>query len=99
MCGVTGYLGTLMEPEALLLQRVGHMSNAIAHRGPNSAGAWCSAQHGVALGHRRLAIVDLSSAGHQPMFSASGRYVIAFNGEIYNHIRLREDLQKINGGA
>jgi asparagine synthase (glutamine-hydrolysing) len=69
------------------------MAAAIAHRGPDDSGVWCDPEAGLALAHRRLAILDLSSAGHQPMASASGRYVIAFNGEIYNHLALRRDLE------
>jgi asparagine synthase (glutamine-hydrolysing) len=68
------------------------MMGAIAHRGPDSDGHWTDAAEGIAIGHRRLAILDLSPQGHQPMVSESGRYVIAFNGEIYNHIDLREQL-------
>ena len=68
------------------------MAQAIVHRGPDDAGAWADAQAGVALGFRRLSIVELSAAGHQPMHSASGRYVITFNGEIYNHMDLRLEL-------
>jgi asparagine synthase (glutamine-hydrolysing) len=68
------------------------MSDALGHKGPNYAGVWVSLQAHVALAHRRLAIVDLSAAGHQPMASASGRCVIAFNGEIYNHLELRSAL-------
>ena len=66
------------------------MATALALRGPDDAGAWC--EQGVGLGHARLSIVDLSAAGHQPMHSASGRFVIAFNGEIYNHEDLRAEL-------
>ena len=69
------------------------MSDTLAHRGPDDAGAWVDAAAGLALGHRRLAVLDLSPAGHQPMHSASGRFVIAFNGEIYNHADLRGELQ------
>jgi asparagine synthase (glutamine-hydrolysing) len=68
------------------------MADAIAHRGPDDAGVWCDPAAGLALAHRRLAILDLSPAGHQPMASATGRYVIAFNGEIYNHQALRREL-------
>lgn len=69
------------------------MAAAIAHRGPDDAGLWCDPVAGLALAHRRLSILDLSPAGHQPMASASGRYVIAFNGEIYNHQALRRELE------
>lgn len=70
----------------------------MVHRGPDDAGVWQDADAGIALGHRRLAIVDLSVHGHQPMVSACGRYVIAYNGEIYNFPNLRQELET-NGGA
>jgi len=69
------------------------MTDAIAQRGPDDSGAWVDAETGVALGHRRLSILDLSPQGHQPMTSPGGRYVIAFNGEIYNHRALRKELE------
>jgi asparagine synthase (glutamine-hydrolysing) len=71
------------------------MADAITHRGPDDAGTWADADAGIAFGHRRLSIVDLSPAGHQPMVSGGGRYVIAFNGEIYNHLSLRDELQSV----
>lgn len=91
MCGFAGFLSPQVaqwgEP---VLQR---MASSIARRGPDDSGYWLDGNEGVALGHRRLAIVDLSPAGHQPMPSGSGRYVIAFNGEIYNHLDLRSELE------
>lgn len=69
------------------------MAAAIAHRGPDDSGVWCEPEAGLALAHQRLAILDLSPAGHQPMASATGRFVIAFNGEIYNHLELRQELE------
>ncbi len=94
MCGMTGFVLVRAGMDgAGLRARAGVMAAAVRHRGPDDAGAWGSAQAGVALGHVRLAIQDLSPAGHQPMVSGSGRYVIAFNGEIYNHHELRATLQ------
>lgn len=69
------------------------MADTLIHRGPDDAGVWVDDAAGLALGHRRLAILDLSPAGHQPMVSVSGRWVIAFNGEIYNHLELRRSLE------
>ena len=94
MCGVVGFLtrgrGT-EEPMALVARK---MADALIHRGPDDAGVWVDEAAGIALGHRRLSILDLSAAGHQPMRSVSGRYVIALNGEIYNHLEIREDLNR-----
>ena len=73
------------------------MTDSIKHRGPNDSGCWNNPSEGIALGHRRLSILDLSDAGHQPMESSNGRYVIAFNGEIYNHLQIRSDIEKNNG--
>ncbi len=72
------------------------MTAPIAHRGPDDEGYWTDDEVGVAFGHRRLSIVDLSPSGHQPMHSACGRYVIGFNGEIYNHAEIRKDLDAAN---
>lgn len=93
MCGLTGFLkADSLQPRDELMRRVARMSLTLAHRGPNDAGHWCDPAHGIALGHRRLAIIDVSAAGHQPMGSPSGRYVLVFNGEIYNHLLLRQEL-------
>ncbi len=70
------------------------MTRAIMHRGPDDEGHWCESDIGLALGHRRLSILDLSAAGHQPMHSASGRYVVVFNGEIYNYLHIHSELEK-----
>ena len=69
------------------------MAGTLDHRGPDDAGRWVDAAAGVALGHRRLSIIDLSAAGHQPMTSACGRFVITYNGEIYNYRELRQILE------
>ncbi len=89
MCGIAGFLKYQGGASAEVAAR---MRDTLYHRGPNDGGSWVDETVGVALVHRRLSIVDLSSAGHQPMLSASGHYVIAFNGEIYNHLDLREAL-------
>jgi asparagine synthase (glutamine-hydrolysing) len=93
MCGVAGVFASGgRSPEEL--ERIAlRMSGAIAHRGPDDDGVWVDPTAGVALGFRRLAIVDLSAQGHQPMRSASGRYIIIFNGEVYNHRILRRELE------
>ena len=88
MCGLTGFLSGQW-PGDVARSWIKRMTDAISHRGPDSEGNWLDADAGFALGHRRLSILDLSPAGHQPMVSASGRFVIAFNGEIYNHLELR----------
>ena len=90
MCGLAGFveLGP-PRPRDEAAAIVGAMGAAIAHRGPDGAGLWVSPDGAVALAHRRLAIVDLSPTGAQPMTSPSGRYVVTFNGEIYNHAELR----------
>ena len=92
MCGITGYLTTQAPRHESMLDTVRAMSDALQHRGPDDDGQWADAEHGVAFGHRRLAIVDLSPLGHQPMTSACGRYVMVYNGEIYNHLALRKAL-------
>jgi asparagine synthase (glutamine-hydrolysing) len=89
MCGIAGELRShpLAQQEHLHA-----MGRAIAHRGPDAADVWTDTAAGIGLVHRRLAIVDLTPAGQQPMTSASGRFVMVFNGEIYNHVALREQL-------
>ncbi|MET0180940.1 MAG: asparagine synthase (glutamine-hydrolyzing) [Novosphingobium sp.] len=89
MCGIAGLLGANF---AEADRHVGRMIDALRHRGPDAAGQWDDAGAGIALGHRRLAIIDLSAAGRQPMVSADGRWVLAYNGEIYNHRDLRAAL-------
>jgi asparagine synthase (glutamine-hydrolysing) len=92
MCGLVGFFGGVAgdDGDEVLLRR---MVDTLFHRGPDDGGYWCNSEQRVGLGHRRLAIVDLSPAGHQPMLSATGRYVVAFNGEIYNHLEIRRELE------
>jgi asparagine synthase (glutamine-hydrolysing) len=94
MCGLVGFLGnkflTDHESTKLIVRR---MADRIATRGPDGEGYWVNREDRIALGHRRLAVVDLSPAGHQPMASPSGRYITVFNGEIYNHSDLRSRLE------
>jgi len=92
MCGIAGFLSDRAAEwgESVLVR----MTTVLAHRGPDASGFWISEKDGVCLGHRRLSIVELSSAGHQPMVSESGRFSIVFNGEIYNHLDLRQRLEQ-----
>lgn len=93
MCGITGFIDTSKSTSSnRLFDTITRMSDQIRHRGPDDFGTWIDDEEGIALGFRRLAILDLSPSGHQPMVSANGRYVIVFNGEIYNFASLREDL-------
>jgi asparagine synthase (glutamine-hydrolysing) len=88
MCGIAGYINLNESPaDPSVIQR---MIDAIRHRGPDGEGQWV--EENVAIGHRRLSIIDLSQAGHQPMVSTDGRYVMSYNGEIYNFRELRSDL-------
>lgn len=92
MCGFVGFFKPLGFDRSLGEVIVKSMGDRLWHRGPDSVGSWLDAEAGIALGHRRLSVVDLSPAGHQPMVSASGRYILVFNGEIYNHLELRSQL-------
>lgn len=94
MCGLTGFLKgksfSTKECSPIILKR---MTDAITYRGPDSEGHWIDEDNKIAVGHRRLSILDLSDAGHQPMLSDDNRYVIAFNGEIYNHLEIRSEIE------
>jgi asparagine synthase (glutamine-hydrolysing) len=95
MCGISGFLNISHESSTNELRGIAiRMSHALHHRGPNDAGVWADADAGIALSMRRLAILDLSAAGHQPMTSSSGRYILVFNGEIYNYQDLRNELSQ-----
>lgn len=87
MCGLTGFI----EPGRADSERIAAgMASALRHRGPDDSGTWVDGEQGIAFAHRRLSVLDVSAAGHQPMASPGGRYVVAFNGEIYNHLELRD---------
>ncbi len=96
MCGIVGFWNISRQVTSdELCYMVQQMSDTLLHRGPDNGGSWVDAEIGMALGHRRLAIVDLSPEGHQPMISANGRYVIVFNGEIYNFLELKRQLESL----
>lgn len=94
MCGIAGYWqkGDLFDKSVIT-----RMTERMMHRGPDDAGFWLDEKTGLALGHRRLSILDLSPAGHQPMLTPCGRYTMVYNGEIYNHLELRELLEAEGG--
>lgn len=91
MCGISGYWDQRRRVSDNIIRL---MSDRLVHRGPDGDGVWVDHTAGIALAHRRLAILDLSPAGRQPMQSSSARYVITFNGEIYNYLTIRRDLEK-----
>jgi asparagine synthase (glutamine-hydrolysing) len=94
MCGVAGFFQFGGGNEAAMIANARAMTDAVAYRGPDDFGIWVDAASGIALGHRRLSIVDLSPAGHQPMTSSDGRFVISYNGEIYNWAAIRRELEE-----
>ncbi len=93
MCGITGYLTERTDSRDAQRATLDRMTTAIGHRGPDAQGLWHSADGCCHLGHRRLSIIDLSPTGAQPMQTPSGRFVIVFNGEIYNYLELRQELE------
>ena len=93
MCGFAGFVDSTRTTDRDELRHTAtRMADTLHHRGPDDGGVWVDEAAGVGLGFRRLSIVDLSPEGHQPMRSATGRYVVLFNGEIYNHVALRHEL-------
>ncbi len=95
MCGITGFWDASGKQQDDLRSIVLDMADAIRHRGPDDSGIWVDQKTGLALGHRRLSVIDISSCGHQPMFSACDRYVIVFNGEIYNFLSIKKELEEV----
>ena len=94
MCGIAGVFSTKVEG---ISAGVARMTDRIRHRGPDGDGIWVDLEAGIGLGHRRLSVQDLSEAGQQPMSSSSGRWVVVFNGEIYNHLDIRRDIGREAG--
>jgi len=96
MCGITGYLSKNNNlSHDHLSHAIENMTQSLAHRGPDNRGVWVDANDQICLGHSRLAIIDLSATGHQPMVSSSGKLVITYNGEIYNTKELRDELTQL----
>lgn len=93
MCGICGFYSKNSLTFNNVIQK---MNSAISHRGPDSTGVWQDNTSGIIFGHQRLSIIDLSDAGNQPMMSNSGRFILTYNGEIYNHLEIRSELQKID---
>ena len=91
MCGISGFysLSSFSSNDVII-----KMNSAISHRGPDTNGFWSDKKSGIVLGHQRLSIIDLSDAGNQPMKSNSTRYILTYNGEVYNHLEIRKELQK-----
>ena len=93
MCGIAGFIAGRSQGAARQIDDiVASISETLRHRGPDDDGVWIDPEAGVSLIHRRLSIVDLSPAGHQPMISADGRYVISYNGGVYSHEKIRPSL-------
>lgn len=98
MCGFTGYLTSGQLDQSNSPKIIREMTNSLYHRGPDSEGFWSDSSDGISLGFRRLAILDTSSNGNQPMQSSNGQYVLVFNGEIYNHLDLRKEIEAFYSG-
>ena len=93
MCGISGFISNKINNSAFMNSIALDMSNQLKHRGPDDNGIWINEINGIVLAHNRLSIIDLSIAGHQPMISNSKRFILSFNGEIYNHKDLRKELE------
>src|SRR5580658_9529781 len=94
MCGIAGAFRSCGDHHGESLERdVSHMLAALVHRGPDGEGSWSDLSAGVCFGHRRLSIIDVSPSGAQPMESSNGRYVVTTNGEFYNYVELRRELE------
>ena len=96
MCGIAGIIKNQNSDSLDLKYQIKKMSSSIEHRGPDNSDYWLDNNSGVALGHQRLSVIDLSNAGNQPMQFVNGRFVISFNGEIYNHLEIRKEIDSFN---
>ncbi|MDA7476494.1 asparagine synthase (glutamine-hydrolyzing) [Candidatus Pelagibacter ubique] len=93
MCGINGFYSKSLSNFNDVIVK---MNSAISHRGPDTNGTWSDKNSGIVLGHQRLSIIDVSSSGNQPMQSSSGRYILTYNGEIYNYLKIRKELEMNN---
>jgi asparagine synthase (glutamine-hydrolysing) len=94
MCGIAGFVDHSPAVEQYNMAAVATgMAGTLASRGPDDSGEWVDRENGIGLAHRRLSIIDLSASGHQPMLSSDGRYVLVYNGELYNFQELRAELE------
>jgi asparagine synthase (glutamine-hydrolysing) len=96
MCGINGFYS---KSSSTFNNVIIKMNSAISHRGPDTNGSWMDKDSGIVLGHQRLSIIDLSTTGNQPMRSNSERFILTYNGEIYNHLEIRKELEKINSNV
>ena len=96
MCGITGIIKNQISNNLNLEYQIKKMSSSLEHRGPDNSDYWLDNNNGVALGHQRLSVIDLSDAGNQPMQFLKGRFVLCFNGEIYNHLEIRKEIDSFN---
>ena len=93
MCGFAGFINSEGFNSEKVASIAESMGDTIAHRGPDDSGIWVDSKAHIGFAHRRLSVLDLSAAGHQPMHSHSDRYVLVYNGEIYNHLQIRKELE------
>lgn len=93
MCGISGFYSKSSSTSNNIIVK---MNSAISHRGPDNNGTWSDKNSGIVLGHQRLSVIDLSVAGNQPMKSNSDRFILTYNGEVYNHLEIRKELEKSN---